>query len=330
MATVYAAPQQQGAPQQQMATVMNPMVMAPPQPQAMTYDAMLAGEGVMLKQLTNLCCGICCAQPNLHWTLHPYDSSKTYGFDDVFYNGVWVQEDSSFCGRTCSCAAPGSRATAFRTIEGMPNPGAPAVSSAGHVTHSKGCTLGTSQLVAVTQGGLVYVPCCCMLPYLQTTDEKGNVLGRTEMEFNICCAVPLMSVKDASGKKIYMIKSETCMGGCCVKCSCGGQKGNCCKIPFLIRDPVTMAQIDDAEITDLWSGFKNTTCTRKMLWSIKFPRAASKATRSVLVGSAILLVRSRRSHLALAPPPLRDAAPPSRRARTLPSSRTRPHEAPPF
>jgi len=192
----------------------------------------------------------------------------------------------------------------------------PAVPSFGHVTHSKGCTFGTSQLVAVTQGGLIYVPCCCFLPYLETADEKGNVLGRTEMECNPCCLVPLMSVKDASGQKLYSIKSDTCFGGCCVRCRCGGQKGNCCKIPFLIRDPKTMAPIEDAAIVDLWSGFANQTCTRKMLWSIKFPRAATKETRAVLVGSAILLARHTRLQLCS----FTDSRSSSR---TSPSSRTR-------
>jgi hypothetical protein len=28
------------------------------------------------------------AQPNLHWTLHPFEPSRTYGFNDVFYNGM--------------------------------------------------------------------------------------------------------------------------------------------------------------------------------------------------------------------------------------------------
>ena len=70
--------------------------MTPPQAQAMTFDKMLEGEGVMLKQLTSLCCRFACFQPNLHWTVHPYNSASDYGFDDVTYNGVWVQEDSSW------------------------------------------------------------------------------------------------------------------------------------------------------------------------------------------------------------------------------------------
>ena len=73
MATVYAAP----PPQQEMATYLAPSVVVPPggavyaapQPQLMTFDHMLGGEGVMLKQLTNLCCGICCLQVSLRRVL---------------------------------------------------------------------------------------------------------------------------------------------------------------------------------------------------------------------------------------------------------------------
>ena len=268
-------------------------MMVAPQAQEMTFDQMLEGEGVILKQLNSLCCRVLCCQPNLHWTIHPYHSGQTFGFEDVHYNGVWIQEDASWCGRTLSCAAPGSRATAFRTIAGVPDANAPPVASAGRVTHSKGCTFGTSQLIAISDGGPIYMPCCCFLPYLETTDEKGTVLGRTEMEFNPCLAVPMMGVRDASGRKIYTIKPDTCFCGLCVVCKCGGAKGKCCKVPFLIREPApwyqTGQQVEDAAITDLWAGFANACCTRRMLWSVKFPSTASRATRAVLVGSAILL-----------------------------------------
>ena len=52
------------------------------QPQAQTIpttvDELLAGDGAMVKQLTNECCRCFVCQPNIHWTLHPYWGEAGY------------------------------------------------------------------------------------------------------------------------------------------------------------------------------------------------------------------------------------------------------------
>jgi hypothetical protein len=163
-----------------MSVVAGDMFHPPPVQTMHAMDSLMQGDGVMLKQLTNECCKFCCCQPNIHWTLHSYKAGVEYGFDQVQYEGVWVQEDATCCGRTCSYAAPGSRATTYRTLAGPADENAP-ISATSLLTHSKGCTNGSRQLIGFDDGGRpIFVPCCCCLPYLETSDSTGRVLGRTE------------------------------------------------------------------------------------------------------------------------------------------------------
>lgn len=53
--------------------------------------------------------------------------------------------------------------------------------------------------------------------------------------------VPKFDVYDGNGEKKYRLRPDTCVGGCCVMCRCGGPKGKCCKVPYIIRDPNTVS-----------------------------------------------------------------------------------------
>jgi len=91
---------------------------------------------------------------------------------------------------------------------------------------------------------------------------------------------------------VYRVRPDTCCLGACVRCRCScaeGSKGKCCRIPFLIRDPATLLQVDDAEVTDLWSGFKNECCTQRALYAVKFPREATPDMRATLLSTALLI-----------------------------------------
>ena len=52
-------------------------------PQPPTMDRLLMGDSVMIKQLNSECCRFFCCQPNIHFTLHPYDHSASASFDTV-------------------------------------------------------------------------------------------------------------------------------------------------------------------------------------------------------------------------------------------------------
>ena len=82
------------------------------QPQAQTIpttvDELLAGDGAMVKQLTNECCRCFVCQPNIHWTLHPY-WGEAVNFDDIPGATMWIQEEAAYCDRVWSFWAPGCR-----------------------------------------------------------------------------------------------------------------------------------------------------------------------------------------------------------------------------
>lgn len=68
------------------------------------------------------------------------------------------------------------------------------------------------------------------------------------------------------------VRPDTCCLGCCVRCRCGGKKGKCLCVPFLIRSPkAPFNHVGDAIIGDLWAGLAHECCTKKNMYDIKFP-----------------------------------------------------------
>lgn len=260
-------------------------------PGEMSMDRLLQGEGVMLKQFTSECCLCLCCQPNIHWTLHPYKKADgmAVDFDEVNQSRVWIQEDAGWCGRTWSWCAPGFRATTYRTINSaVPDQNAP-ISATSELTHKKSQTCGQNVIVACTDNGPIRCPCCCCLPYMDTLDKNGQMIGKTKYICDMCLCVPKFMVEDANGQAWYRIRSDTCCCGMCVRCKCGEEKGKCCHVPFYIRDPHTHEPIEDAQIVDLWAGFKHECCTRKNVYGIKFPSNATPQQKATLIGAALLL-----------------------------------------
>lgn len=139
--------------------------------------------------------------------------------------------------------------------------------------------------------------CCCFVPYLETKNEGGNVIGRTEHVCDWCIFVPKFDVFDSNGRKKYRLRPDTCIGGCCVMCRCGGSGsgGKCCRVPFIIRDPNTLSPVkgnageENAQVTELWTGWKNECCTRRNAYHLVFPDDALAEDKITLIGSSILI-----------------------------------------
>merc|ERR1712137_492495 len=84
-------------------------------------------------------------------------------------------------------------------------------------------------------------PCCCMLPKLETQGEDGNSLGsNSEYLCDIFLCVPKLAYKEG-GQTIYILRPETCCGGCCPTCDCSGK--GCIYVPFYFHDPVNLEPV---------------------------------------------------------------------------------------
>lgn len=255
-------------------------------------------EGIILTQRTSQCCRCCCLQPNIDWDVfddnrQPAQSLQvnlqTVGssYDQLAEQQGHIytmKEDATFCGRTCSHCYPGWRQTSYSVFPNKEGTGEPVA------THSKPTTCGASFLCIYGDSGPVRCPVCCCLPYITTKNADGNVIGSTEYICDECLFVPKFAVKNATGLVDYVIRTDTCFFGCCMKCKCDGRGAKCCRIPFYIREPYTNTKLgEDIALTDLWAGWKRECCTRKDLYSLKFPVQASQDQKMTLLGAALLL-----------------------------------------
>eukprot|EP00238_Polyblepharides_amylifera_P013325 CAMPEP_0196582096 /NCGR_PEP_ID=MMETSP1081-20130531/37462_1 /TAXON_ID=36882 /ORGANISM="Pyramimonas amylifera, Strain CCMP720" /LENGTH=272 /DNA_ID=CAMNT_0041902573 /DNA_START=114 /DNA_END=932 /DNA_ORIENTATION=- len=248
----------------------------------------LAGPNVpghIIKQHTSQCCRFCCCQPNIHWTVNNF--VEEYDHNVPLSSEYWIQENASYCGRTCSFCMPGGRATTYKVFQGIPGPEPDKHAGTPIMTHEKGTTCGTNLFIFALEGISVRIPMCCNLPHLTTKDSSGKTLGKTQYLCDHCIFVPKFSVTDSINNEIYKIRPDTCCGGCCVQCKCGTTKG--LRVPFYIRDPTTIEKVDDAVITDLWTGFKKECCTMQNSYKLKFPTTAPENVKATLMGSTLLI-----------------------------------------
>lgn len=268
--------------------------MAAPPPQQMVSKALLTAAtqvpGYIMKQKNSECCRFLCCQPNMEFTTHDYREELKP--NEQLETRYTVLETASYCGRTCSFCAPGSRSTTYRMYPGQINVSGDAGAVFGSpivMSHEKEGTFGADCLLCCSNDGNIRVPCCCNLPYLTTKDGEGNVLGVTRYVCNICCLVPRFSVENPQGARMYELSPDTCCLGCCVRPRCGGGGAKCCRVPFIIRHPVTSQPVDDGKIVDLWAGLAREACTRQNMYQIKFPASADQAMRATLLGAALLV-----------------------------------------
>eukprot|EP00282_Hemiselmis_andersenii_P001167 CAMPEP_0114147856 /NCGR_PEP_ID=MMETSP0043_2-20121206/21327_1 /TAXON_ID=464988 /ORGANISM="Hemiselmis andersenii, Strain CCMP644" /LENGTH=285 /DNA_ID=CAMNT_0001242417 /DNA_START=64 /DNA_END=921 /DNA_ORIENTATION=- len=253
-----------------------------------TLDAIVAGEGMILRQKTSECCRCCCCQPPIHWIVTPYDPN--WAHDKPYPTIASVSEvGSTWCGRCCSFNAPGFRKTKYEVRAGIydeeaPN-GAPVL-----WTHEKAETCGANVYLGQTDSGQLRVPCCCNLPYLVTKDANGAQLGKTQYLCDACLFVPKFSVHDKNDNEVYRLRPDTCFFGCCVRCrcTCNTKDGKCCRVPFLVRDPKTLEQ-KGGQVTDLWAGVASECCTHRGTYQIQYPPQCDNSMRATLQGSALLV-----------------------------------------
>ena len=294
-------------------------------PGVLTMDRLDDVETLLVSQATSQFCRCLCTQPSINFTLtegktnvSPVDQVRQNELGEV---GAWIAEEASFCGRCLSACVPGARETKY-TVHSGPIPEALRKEEGGcgnpcscqfglhskefegippeqlgrvEFTHEKGWTNG------VTAGlGDKRVPCCCVMPYMNTKNREGRHIGKTEYVCDLCLFVPKFDVFDQSNEKKYRIRPDTCFGGMCVRCRCGGDGGKCLRVPFLIRnlngEPVkTKMQNgsgdygdENAQITSLWMGVKRA-CEKKNVYAMHFPFDADANMKATLIGANLLI-----------------------------------------
>lgn len=283
-------------------------------PPALTMDRLGDRDEFIIAQSTSQCCRTACLQPSINWVIaegnnfHP--GSNPFSLENI----GWVHEESSFFGRLCSGCAPG-----FRAIKYVQHSGAPPKSLTAE--NKDWCTcqcdekpallseeeLASNVILTHEKNKTCGVSCCCIpcvcnpcgLPYLETKDASGKVLGRTQYICDICCFVPKFDILDSSGTQKFRLRPDTCVCGLCVMCRCGGEKGKCCRVPYILRDPSTLEPIQssatldgkpiDAMVDVLWSGWKNECCSQRNAYHVTFPSGISAEEKAVLIGSTLLV-----------------------------------------
>jgi hypothetical protein len=82
---------------------------------------------------------------------------------------------------------------------------------------------------------------CYNLPYLRASDSvNGRVLGETHYVCDECIYTPKVNVIDQNHNIEYLLRPDTCRNG-------RRKGGKCCRLPFLVRDPITKEPISSKE-----------------------------------------------------------------------------------
>ena len=252
------------------------------------FDEHLDSNGILLKQKTNECCRCFVCQPNIHWTIaHQVPKSADIDFDQLQEGEFGFRKMPGIAVARGAAGRLGAGQPRIARWIGVRGGGTPAPDSKSLLTHRKNQTCGQNVICVFSEDGAVRCPMCCCLPYMEHRLRANDA--------NLF--VPKFKVLDAQNNLVYMIRPNTCFGGCCVRCKCDGVKGKCFRVPFYIRDPETMEAHDggEAAITDLWAGLKNECCFKKNIYSVNWPDKSNRAMRSTLIGSALHRRRSFRA-----------------------------------
>jgi len=281
--------------------------MAKVAPSAMTMERIGETKQMILAQSTSQCCrhGIC--QPSINWVIREADNYHG-GNPHQLEQQAWIHEESTFFMRCCSGCIPGCREVKY-VQHGSTIPESVVKGEDYRWCTCQGDELpkGLSEedrnkdIVATHEKkqtcGAHLSGCCKPHPYLETKDADGKTIGKTEFVCDWWLCVPKFDIYDGSGEKKYRLRPDTCIGGCCVMCRCGGKGsgGKCCRVPYIVRDPNTFEPIkgndgkENSQATQLFSGWKNECCTQRNAYHLVFPDTATAEDKATLIGASILI-----------------------------------------
>mmetsp|Transcript_6396 Transcript_6396/g.14081 ORF Transcript_6396/g.14081 Transcript_6396/m.14081 type:complete len:253 (+) Transcript_6396:88-846(+) len=219
-------------------------------PRAMTMDRISETKQVILAQSTSQCCRMGLCQPSINWVIREADNFHGGNPHQEYEQQAWIHEESTYCARCGSCFAPGCREVKYVQHSSTIPPAVVSKEDYHWCTCQrdvlpKGLTEGDRirDVIATHEKPTTCTACCCYEPYLETKDESGTVIGKTQYVCDWYICVPKFDIYDGNDAKKYRLRPDTCIGGCCVMCRCGGKGagGKCFRVPFIVRDPNTVS-----------------------------------------------------------------------------------------
>lgn len=251
----------------------------------------------MVKQTTRGCIQECFGcEAKSEFTVAPLQWSNVEGHkvnQNALSEGdiMYALEDSSCCCRLCwRDGRPFDMVVsdyAGLNENGKPQGGNEIV----HYVKPCGCPL---QFTIPTENGNIDCPCCCFLPKVDMYNTTGEPMQSTSAyvcDANLC--VPKLKYSE-HGNDVYVLRPETCCGGCCIACDCGGK--GCTHIPFYFHDPTTMAPVGGSydsnktpQIRKVWGGLKRECCTTADTFAVLFPPGIDDKRKAGLLGLTFLL-----------------------------------------
>lgn len=278
------------------------------------------GDGVdelVMAQTTSMCCALRrgCLRPSIHWVLNENvdnftpDSTISSDYEHSLFAqtvGGWIHEESGFIQRCLIGECPGSRKTRFVQHAGLPPRNLMlhenkklCVIQQQETSHLLSKDDIEKDVIAIHEKEMTLpLGFCCHQPYITSKDPiSGRVFGETKYVCDHCIFVPKFHVVGNQGDIIYILRPDTCVGGICVRPRCGGTSSKCFRVPYLIRDPITLEPMsnifDDnsrgAQVTFLWSGFTNEIILDRHAYHIGFPKNSASDEKIALIGAAILV-----------------------------------------
>lgn len=140
----------------------------------------------------------------------------------------------------------------------------------------------------------VAFPCCCALPTETTTFPDGEPIGSVSRYKCVCSFVPELEYSE-HGQPVYVLKPETCCGGCCISCNPFTCKG-CGMLPFYFHEPGTMKVVggeydgpNTPQIRKVWSGFAKECCTTADTFAVFYPQGIDANRKAGILGLTFLL-----------------------------------------
>mmetsp|Transcript_5983 Transcript_5983/g.22705 ORF Transcript_5983/g.22705 Transcript_5983/m.22705 type:complete len:273 (+) Transcript_5983:100-918(+) len=126
-----------------------------------------------------------------------------------------------------------------------------------------------------TQNGSIDCPCCCLLPKLSTSSANGTPLeNQSKYICDINLAVPKLQYLE-KGNPVYILKPETCCGGCCIVCNPCTGKG--LGSTFLSTSTTPASGVSSAATTAARRRLRSASCGQAWGRSAAPPRTLSRS-----------------------------------------------------